>query len=481
MNDSRHTDRRKAKDAASCEAADDAARAAARPTDSRTTITRRKLLGGLSGLTVALTSPLWKPATTFGAPAKPAKRFIGVFSANGTIGPAFWPNTTAPDSPLTLGPECRILAPMAAYKSKMLVLKGVDMTSTIGPNHPGGPHMKGPGAMLTGGTLLPGPFTGSEGPAGYASSLSIDQLIVNRQMATTKFPSLEFGVRIQGQEPLRYISYRGASMPNTAVDDPWQIYSRMFSGAGMTDMQLARLLADRKSVIDFLKSDFSTLEARFGAADRARLDAHLQGIRRIETQLTAGTQMCATPTLPARIDPELMANFPTIAKLQMDLMLLALTCGMTNVSTFMFANADSWQYYPWLGINEEHHTMSHQPDSDTATMEKLTQINIWHAQQITYMLDGLAKATDSDGSTVLDNSLLIWGNELGKGSTHTYQDIPWVLAGGVGGQFRMGRFLQYNRQPHNALLVSIANAFGFTDVKQFGDATQPSGALTNLT
>ena len=119
-------------------------------TDSRTKFTRRRLLGGLGAATVALTAPIWKSATSFGAAAKPAKRFIGVFSANGTIASAFFPNTTASDSPLTLGPECRILAPMAAYKSKMLVLHGVDMTSTIGPNKPGGPHMKGPGAMLTG-------------------------------------------------------------------------------------------------------------------------------------------------------------------------------------------------------------------------------------------------------------------------------------------------------------------------------------------
>jgi hypothetical protein len=449
-------------------------------TDSRTKFTRRKLLGGLGGLTVALTAPIWKQATTFGAPAKPAKRFIGVFSANGTIASAFFPSSTGPDNPLTLGPECRILAPMAAYKTKMLVLKGVDMTSTNGPNHPGGPHMKGPGGMLTGGTLLPGPFTGSEGPAGYANSISIDQLIANRQAAATKFPSLEFGVRMQGQEPLKYISYRGASMPNAAVDDPWQIYMRMFSGAGISNAQLTQLLADRKSVLDFVKDDLTRLESRFTAGDRARLDAHLTSVQRIEQQLTAGTQMCATPTLPARIDPEAMENFPTIAKIQMDLMLLALTCGMTNVATFMFANSDSWQYYPWIGINEEHHTMSHAPDSDTATMEKLVQINIWTAQQITYMLDGLAKATDTDGSSVLDNSLLLWGNELGKGNTHTYQDIPWMLAGGVGGQFRMGRYLQYNRTPHNNMLVSIANAFGFTDVTTFGDATVCTGALPNL-
>jgi hypothetical protein len=449
-------------------------------TDSRTKFTRRRLLGGLGGLTVALTSPIWKPATTFGATGKPAKRFIGVFSANGTIPGAFFPADKAADNPLTLGPECRILAPLADYKSKMLVLKGVDMISTIGANHPGGPHMKGPGAMLTGGTLLPGPFTGSEGPAGYANGISIDQVIAQRQTPQTKFPSLEFGVRIEGQEPLRYISYRGASMPNTAVDDPWQIYSRIFANSGMTDAQLARTLADRKSVIDFVKDDITRLSSRFTAGDKARLDAHLTGIQSIEKQLTSGTLTCATPTLPAKIDPRAMENFPKIATIQMDLMVLALTCGMTNVATFMFANSDSWQYYPWLGINEEHHTMSHAGDNDTATMEKLVKINIWHSEQIKYIADKLAAVNDPDGTSMLDNTVLLWGNELGKGNTHTYKDIPWMILGGAGGSLRMGRYLQYQSAPHNNLLTSILNAFGYADVKNFGDLTVGTGPLTNL-
>ena len=447
-------------------------------TDSRTKFTRRRLLGGLGAMTVALTSNIWKPATSFGAAAKPAKRFIGVFSANGTIGSAFFPNTKVTDGPLTLGPECRILAPLTAYQSKMLVLHGVDMTSTIGANKPGGPHMKGPGAMLTGGSLLPGPFTGSEGPAGYADRISLDQVIANTQK--TQFPSLEFGVRMQGQEPLKYISYRGASMPNAAVDDPWQIYSRIFANAGMSQAQLQKTLADRKSVLDFLKDDITRLESRFTGADRARLDAHLTGIQAIETQLSMGAATCTAPTLPARTDPEDMDSFPTMASLQINLMMLALTCGMTNVTTFMFANADSWQWYPWIGVNEEHHATSHADDSDAASQEALTKINIWTAQQITTMLDKLAAVTDTDGSTMLDNSLLLWGNELGKGNTHTYQNIPWMLAGGVGGEFRMGRFLQYPSVPHNNMLLSIQNAFGIPGTV-FGDPTVSTGALTNLT
>ena len=145
-----------------------------RPIDSRTYFSRRRLLGGMSALGVALTSPIWKSATVFGQDAKTqaARRFIGVFSANGTVQKDFFPQVKATDSPLTLG---RILTPLEAYKSKLLVLKGVHMNSTIenelgvaGAAKPGGPHMKGPGAMLTGGSLLEGSFTGSGGPAGWA-------------------------------------------------------------------------------------------------------------------------------------------------------------------------------------------------------------------------------------------------------------------------------------------------------------------------
>jgi hypothetical protein len=198
------------------------------PIDLRTALSRRRLLGGMSALAVALTSPVWRSATVFGRDAnqRAARRFIGVFSANGTVAADFFPAGSAADSPLSLG---RILAPLEAHREKLLVLKGLHMNSTVedelgvqGANKPGGPHMKGPGAMLTGGSLLPGSFTGAGGPAGWADRISVDQAIAQRIGTDTQFPSLEFGVRIEGQEPLRVISYRGANQPNTAVDNPFQ-------------------------------------------------------------------------------------------------------------------------------------------------------------------------------------------------------------------------------------------------------------------
>ncbi|HEX3776799.1 MAG TPA: DUF1552 domain-containing protein [Polyangiaceae bacterium] len=458
------------------------------PIDHRTVVSRRRLLGGMSALAVALTSPIWRSATVFGSDtnAKPLRRFIGVFSANGTIASEFFPAGSAPDTPLTADILGRILAPCAAHVAQMLVLKGVDMVSTVTDNlgqttgmKPGGPHMKGPGGMLTGGSLLAGSFQGAGGPAGYADRISVDQYIANTIGTKSAFPSLEFGARVAGGHPLDTISYRGANEPNPPIDDPGQMYSRMFANSNLSQSQLTQLIADRQSVLDFVVGDIQSLETKLSADDKSRLDAHLSGIRTIEQQLTASSMSCTPPAKPGSYDSTDEATFAPICQVQMDLMLLAHICGLTNVSTFMFANADSWQYYPFAGVNEEHHGLSHSSDDDAVSVEKLIKINVWHGQQVNYMLDKLAATQESDGSKMLDNTLLLWGNELGVGNTHDYKNIPWLIAGGSS-YFKMGRSLQFNDLPHNNLLVSILNAMGFDDTT-FGIPGCCTGALPNLT
>jgi hypothetical protein len=457
------------------------------PIDLRTRLTRRRLLGGLSALTVTLTSPIWRRATAFGQDASQpgARRFIGIFSANGTIGSAFFPPGDAGEAPLTtLGP---ILAPLETHKQKLVILKGVHMNSTVedelgvpSMNKPGGPHMKGPGAMLTGGSLLPGSFTGAGGPAGWADRISVDQAIANRIGGSTQFPSLEFGVRVEGQEPLRVISYRGANQPNPTIDDPWQMYDRIFAGAELSDADRMRIVAEQKSVLDFLKGDIQRLQTRVTSEDRARLDAHLGGLRNIEQRLQSAAVTCARLELPAMMDPRALANYPVIGKLQTDLMVLAHVCDLTRVSTFMWANADSWQYYPWIGVDEEHHELSHAGDDDAAATEKLIKINSWHAEQVRDLLDQLAAAQEVDGTSLLDSSLVLWGNELGAGNTHSYTDIPWLLAGGAGGRIRTGRCLRLPDRPHNDLLVSVCHAMGLDDVTTFGIPGVCTGPLPGL-
>ena len=459
--------------------------------DHRTALSRRRLLGGMGALSVALTSPIWRSATVFGqdATAKPARRFIGLFSANGTIASEFFP-TGPTGTALSAANLGRILAPMAAHVSKILVLKGVHMWSTVSDTlgsttgmRYGGPHMRGPGAMLTGGALgapstVNGSFNGAGGPAGNADRISVDQYIANKIGTKSTFPSLEFGAKVGGGHPLDVISYRGANQPNPPIMDPVQMYTRMFAGNNLSSSQLTQLIADRKSVLDFVQADITSLQTKLSSDDKTRLDSHLTDIRTIEQQLSNGSAACTPPAKPTSFDPKDQASFAPIARTQSDLMLLAHICSLTNVSTFMFANADSWQYYPFAGVNEEHHGLSH--GSDAATIEKLIKINVWHGQQVNYLLDKLAATTESDGSNMLDNTLLLWGNELGVGNTHDYKNIPWLLAGGSS-YFKMGRSLQFPDLPHNNLLVSVCNAMGLSDVKTFGIPGVCTGPLPGLT
>jgi hypothetical protein len=257
------------------------------------------------------------------------------------------------------------------------------------------------------------------------------------------------------------------------------MYSRIFANMNLGANQLAQLIAERKSVLDFVKNDIAALKLRVNADDRNRLDAHLTAISGVEQGLQKSSVSCTAPMLPAKSDAHNMAAFPDIAKMQMDMMLLAQTCGLTHVTTFMFANSDSWQYYPFAGVNEEHHGLSHLDPNDPVVVDKLTKINAWHATQLAYVMDKLDAVQEVGGGTMLDNTTLLWGNELGLGNTHSYTNIPWVLAGG-GGYFKLGRYLQFNAQPHNNLMLSIMHSLGLTDTT-FGIPELSSGELSGLT
>ncbi|HMJ55083.1 MAG TPA: DUF1552 domain-containing protein [Polyangiaceae bacterium] len=175
---------------------------------------------------------------------------------------------------------------------------------------------------------------------------------------------------------------------------------------------------------------------------------------------------------------------PTIGKLQMDIAAAALACDLTRVLTLQWTYAESTQTFPVLGINEAHHVMSHAGDTDAAAQEKLTQINVWYAEQFAYLLGKLASYKEGDG-TLLDNTAVLWCIEVGKGNNHAHRDLPFLLAGSCGGYFRTGRFVDYMAggaagHPHNNLLVSLAQAMGTKDTT-FGDPAHCTGPLPNLT
>jgi hypothetical protein len=337
----------------------------------------------------------------------------------------------------------------------------------------------------------------SAGPptAGWASGISLDQHIAKAVGATTRFRSLELGVRVIDAEVRGRLSYLGPNQPVPPMESPYDVFDRVFSGIKPpttgADPAMDRLQLERRSVIDFLKDELGAVRGRIGAEDRPRLDAHLESVRDIERRLgtpgvtpPAPSASCPSPTVGARIDPAVNENMPAIGKLQMDLLVSALACDQARVATLQWTHAESIQTFPWIGVGGQHHVMSHAGDGDAAAQENLTKINIWYAEQMRYLLEKLSAVREGDRS-LLDNTVVVWMNEVGKGNNHAHRDLPVLLAGSCGGQLRTGRFVDYmaggaSGFPHNNLLVSLAQAMGLKDTT-FGDPQHCTGPLPSLT
>lgn len=151
----------------------------------------------------------------------------------------------------------------------------------------------------------------------------------------------------------------------------------------------------------------------------------------------------------------------------------------TRVATLQYTNSVGQARMKWLGISESHHSLSHKSDPDS--LDKLTRINHWFAEQIAYLCQRLRDTPEPGGQgSLLDNTTVIWTNELGEGNSHTLNDIPFVMIGG-GLNFKMGRALKFPRVAHHRLLLSLAHAFGH-NIQTFGNPDFCGGGpLSELT
>jgi hypothetical protein len=443
---------------------------------TRQALSRRAVLRGLGGVAIGLPLLDAMNASAQTTPSFP-KRFIVVFSADGTVQPNWVPTGT--ETSFTLSP---ILGPLAPYQSKLLILHGVNMVSSY--NGPGDGHQCGMGHMLTGTELQSGTlFTGGNGgTAGWAGGISVDQAIANVVGTQTKFSSLQFGVQVQGATVWSRMSYTGPAQPLPPENDPSAAFTRIFGSLGSDPFGIAKLQAQRKSVLDSVIADYSSLNQRLGASDQQRLDAHLTAIRDIETRLSLpGGQLggsCQMPSMSS-LDPNNPANFGAIGQLQMDLLAMSLACDLTRVASLQWSQSVSNVVHTWLNISMGHHDLSHEPDSNTTAQNQLTQINNWYAQQFAYLLGKLDSIPEGSG-TMLDNTAVLWGNELGIGNTHTRDDVPWVVAGSCGGYFKTGRYIEFNNVPHNNMHVSLMNAMGIP-ATTFGNPAYCTGPLSGVT
>jgi Protein of unknown function (DUF1552) len=402
------------------------------------------------------------------------QRLVIMFSPNGIVPKTFWPAEEGTEFTLK-----ESLKPLHAHKSRTLILNGVcDKIRGDGDN-----HMRGIGCLLTGTELFPGNIQGgADTPAGWAKGLSIDQEIKNVLQANpstrTRFGSLEFGVLVPDRaDTWTRMSYGGPNKPLAPISDPYQMFSKLYGR--MKDHQRLH------SILDDLQEDLATVRTLVSAEDRQLLEEHTTFVRELEQELKSDSEGPpkighAVPQLEPGVKAE-NDSIPRISKLQIELMVSSFAADFARVATLQYNSSVSDARMSWLGIDEGHHHLSHEPDNNKDAQKKLTRINHWYCQQLAYLARRLAETPEpGGGGSLLDNTLIVWTNELGKGNSHTLDNIPFVLVGGGLG-FRMGRSHKCQQVPHNRLLLSLAHAMGHA-IETFGNPDYcGEGPLTGLT
>src|ERR1044071_6955985 len=351
-------------------------------------IHRRQFIKQLGVSTASLPFLVGLPSLGLASPARPRQRLVIMFSPNGTIPPAFWPDETGKDFTLK-----EILSPLEAFKDRMLILRG--LSNKVRGDGDG--HMRGMSCLLTGIELFPGNIQGgSDTPAGWASGISIDQEIKNyfqsREDTRTRFGSLEFGVGVTDRaDPWTRMSYAGPNKPVAPISDPYQMYQKLYGQ--LKDKE------NLQSVLDDVRDDLKKVRKLISAEDRKLLDEHESLVRQMEKEISDSSRQklrVAPPSLDEGVTDQ-NDNVPRLSRMQIDLLINSFVNDMARVATLQYTKSVGQARMNWLDIKDGHHGLSHEPDTDEVAKAKLVKINQWFAGEIRYLVDRLAQTPEPGG------------------------------------------------------------------------------------
>ena len=422
------------------------------------------------------------------ARGRPPVRMAVLYMANGVNEQAWTPKGAGKE--FELSPT---LSPLAKLKDDILVFTELMNAGSM----PGDGHYVKTAGFLTGTTI-----TKTTGKDLRSGGVSMDQVAAQRVGKATPLPSLELGIdpvttgidnnvgytRLYGS----HISWSTPTTPLGKEINPRLAFDRLFRPGAST----AASAADDRSVLDLVAEDAASLRAKVGSADRRKLDEYLESVRAVEKRIEFNTKQRAEEN---KLSPQVLTEIEALDKriaawvdhpereklkrlrdgadhgeqvrLMLDLMVLAFWSDTTRVATFMFGNAVSGRNFSFLpGVKGGHHQISHHANKADA-LEQYQKINQWHVEQYGYMLGRMKQIREGD-STLLDNSMVVFGSGIRDGNKHDPKNLPVVLAGRAGGAIKTGRHLVYKkRTPLCNLYASMLDRMG-APVEHFGDSTE---------
>jgi hypothetical protein len=368
----------------------------------------------------------------------------------------------------------RILQPLAPVKDKVMVMSGLEAHQADALGDGGGDHARAQSVYLTGAHPLK--TDGSNIRAG----VSIDQLVASRIGQATRLRSLEIGAdtsNAAGSCDTNYscaynsnLSWRSATQPQPKTNNPRVVFERLFGSANAPERDRTR-----RSILDVVMEDTHSLESRLGTRDRQKLEEYLSAVRDIEQRIQRNEQMPPARAPDYAQPAGIPATYEEHLRILSDLLVLAFQTDTTRICTYVFANESSNRPYPWIGVREGHHDLSHH-QRNPAKLAKIRDINTFHVAQFAYLLNRLNSINEGDG-TLLDHCMIVYGSGNSDGDRHNHDDLPTLFAGKGCGTVSTGRHVRYQRgTPITNLWIAMANRMG-ANVTTFGDST---GTLTGL-
>ena len=431
----------------------------------------------LKGLGTALALPVLDAMVpAFAAPAGRAPlRMAFVYVPNGVNMEDWTPAADGADFTLP-----NILEPLAPHRRELQVLTGLAQRMGY-PNGDGaGDHARASASFLTGAQARKTPAQD------VRVGVSVDQIAAARLGNQTRLPSLELSCD-KGQQAgscdsgysCKYqfnLAWKTPTTPLPPEVDPRLVFERLFAHGtpGETAESRARRQAAHQSILDFVLTDARQLRSGLGASDQQKLDEYLTSVREIEQRLERAERLTvATPDYPAPTG--VPRDYEQHLRVMFDLLALAFQTDTTRVSTFMMAHDGSNRSYPFAGVPDGHHDISHH-GGNAEKKTKLAKINRFHMTQFAYFLERLKTVREGEG-TLLDNCMIVYGSGLADGNAHSHHDLPVLLAGRGGGAFTPGRHVRFpTNTPMTNLYLSMLEQMG-TPTERLGDST---GVLKGL-
>ena len=395
-------------------------------------------------------------------------RLAALFMPNGVREDQWTP--TGQGSEFALSPT---LKPLEALKNDILVPTNLwNKASDYGDGH----------YVKTSGFLTCTTIDKSLGYDLNSNGISMDQIAARSIAQKTPLPSLELAIdpvtigvdtnvgytKVYGS----HIAWNKPTRPLAREINPRLVFERLFR---INNPRSTNNISD-SLLLDRVLADAKQLRQRVGVSDKARIDDYLDSVRALERRIEQTSQPGVGSWSPRKeISPESKPErrpdeHPERVRLMLDMIALAFQTDSTRVCTFMFGNAVSNTNFSFLeGVKGGHHSLSHHERKE----ENLTQyqrISQWHIEQYAYLLNKLKSFKEGD-STVLDNSMILFGSGLRDGNRHSPHNLPLVLGGRAGGRIKTGQHLVYDKDtPLSNLYCSILDAFG-APVESFADST----------